>query len=320
MEEFFHGLPVFGNVIIFLLGAALINTGSKILVDSAVSISKKTGIPQMTIGATILGLATSLPEFMISILATIMGSNQIAMGNVIGSCACNIGLVCGISVIILPVTLRKGIMEKNLFMLSAGAILMVFALIGILPRWGGGVLLICAVIYSIRSAGLAREESKASRASQQTESHGLKNDILKSILGMVYLSASSVVLVLSGKEIALWLGVPELIIALTMIAFATSLPELVTALRAAIGGHMELGIGTVVGSNVLNIFWILGTCALIKPLEFEEQTQRLDAPFMLVLMLVLVVSTALWKRLGRVHGIAMLVIYGLYITLMMLGI
>lgn len=315
MEEFFHGLPIWLDFILFALGILLIDRGSKTLVRSSVSISEKTGIPKIVIGATIVSVATTFPEFTVSLVATIMGYKQIAVGNIIGSCACNIGLACGLCLVILPVTVdRKVILEKGSVMILGGAAAAAFTYAGILPRWGGILLLAGFAVYVVRTVKTARGSGGDGVSREGTP--GLASDIGRFAAGMICVGLSSVLLVQTGREIALWLGVPELIIALTMVSLGTSLPELVTAVRSALMGHSELSVGNVIGANVLNIFWAFGTCSVVRPLEFRPQTLRLDCPFMLVLMGALVLSAAS-GRLRRAHGAALFAIYAVYITLML---
>ncbi len=142
MEAFFHGLPVWVNCVLFVAGIVIIDRGSRTLVVSSVSISEKTGIPKIIVGATIMSVATTFPEFTVSLVATIMGYRQMAVGNIIGSCACNIGLVCGLCLLILPVVVDKRvILEKGGIMILGAAAATAFAFYGILPRWGGVLLL-----------------------------------------------------------------------------------------------------------------------------------------------------------------------------------
>ena len=169
-------------------------------------------------------------------------------------------------------------------------------------------------------AGTGRS-ARRDRASQEGHEHqtfhGFTDEIGRFLAGMVCIGLASTLLVETGREMALWMGVPELIVALTMIALGTSLPELVTAVRSALMGHSELGLGNVIGANTLNMLWAFGACALIRPLPSERQTLILDCPFLLILMAAVLVPVALCKRLGRVHGVTFLAIYAVYITLIM---
>lgn len=318
MEAFFHGLPIWLNSVLFVVGIVIIGKGSKILVVSSVSISEKTGIPKIIIGATIVSIATTFPEFTVSLIATIMGYNQIAVGNIIGSCACNIGLVCGLCLLILPAAAdKKVLLEKGGFMILGAIVSTAFAFSGILPRWGGVLLLAGFAAYVIHTIKAARDVQNGSSSAKFGMADGLVGDIIRFSAGMACVGLSSFLLVQTGKEIAEWLGVPELIIALTIVSLGTSLPELVTALRAAFMGHSELSVGNVLGANVLNLFWALGACSVIRPLELARQTLILDCPFLIALTLALVLSGIIWKKLGRAHGAALFVIYAAYITVML---
>ena len=317
MAEFFEGLPVWANFLCFALGAGMIDRGAKLLVRSSISISEKTGIPKIVIGATIMSVATTFPEFTVSLVATILGYNQMAVGNLVGSCACNIGLVCGCCVLILPVAVKKRtLIEKGGVMVLGGLATLCFAFAGGVPRWGGLLLLAGFALYVKRTVSTAKYDQTTVEPTEEGTS-GLSKDILKFLGGMVFVGLASTLLVENGKQIAVWFGVPPLIIALTLVALGTSLPELVTAIRSALMGHSELSVGNVIGSNVLNLFWALGTCAVVRPLAMERQTLVLDSPFMILLMTVLVLWGLLRGRLGRASGAAILAIYAVYIALML---
>ncbi len=318
MTDFFHGLPIWANFLLFALGAFLIDRGASLLVHSSVAISEKTGIPKMLIGATIVSVATTFPEFTVSFMATLMGYEQMAVGNIIGSCACNIGIVLAVCLLILPIVVdRKPVLKKGFVMLAGGLGITAFAFLGGIPRWGGGVLLAGFVIYVWWTVRSARKDRAAREGYEHQTFHGFTDEISRFLAGMICIGMASTLLVQTGREVALWMGVPELIIALTMISLGTSLPELVTAIRSALMGHSELSLGNVIGANILNMLWAFGACALIRPLPFERQTLILDCPFLLILMAAVLVPVALCKRLERVHGVAILAIYAVYITLMM---
>jgi cation:H+ antiporter len=317
MEEFFAGLPIWLDFLLFAVGIVVIDRGAKVLVNSSVAISRKTGIPKMVVGATIMSVATTFPEFTVSVVATIMGYNDIAVGNVVGSCVCNIGLVSGLCLLVLPVTVdRRDALEKSLIMLAGGIVVVVSAYYGTIPRWAGILLLVAFAAYVVRTASTARRRVPAGPETIFTGR--ISGDLLRFAVGMLCVGLASTLLVQTGQQIAIWLGVPPLIIGLTLVALGTSLPELVTALRSAFMGQSELSVGNVIGANILNILWALGACSVIRPLALVRQNLVLDGPFMLLLMLGVVLSVAFSKKLGRAHGAVFVVVYAVYITLMLL--
>jgi len=316
MTAFFAGLGPWMNMLLFAVGALVIDRGAKVLVNSSVSISRKTGIPKIVVGATIMSVATTFPEFTVSVVATIMGINDMAVGNVVGSCVCNIGLVCGLCLLVLPVAIdRRDALEKSLIMLAGGIVVVAFAFTGTIPRWAGILLLVAFAGYVARTASTARRGIVPDKETIFTGR--ISGDLLRFAAGMACVGLASTLLVQTGQQIAIWLGVPSLIIGLTLVALGTSLPELVTALRSALMGQSDLSVGNVIGANILNILWALGACSVIRPLTLVRQNLVLDGPFMLVMMIGMVLSVAFSRKLGRVHGAVFVVIYAVYITLML---
>jgi len=320
MEALFTTLPIWLNFILFIIGGWIIAKAAGYFVDAAVNVSIATRIPKILIGGTIVSIATAAPEFCVSFIATVQGKADVAIGNSIGSCIINIGLIAGICVLIRAVTVeKKRIMEQGIFMLAAGVLAYALSIGGTLSRLDGAILLAGLAAYLYYSARTARTEM---RVASLDESPGgehkinLGKQFLIFTLGALGIILGSALLVGNVTPIARFLGVSDLIIALTLVALGTSLPELVVALTAALKRHGELGIGNVIGADILDILWVLGGCSLYAPLTVTRQTMVLDYPFMLVLMGLLVVFRFTKHRIDRWEGGALLGVLVIYLVLM----
>ena len=321
------------DIILLAIAVALISKGADWFTEAAVKIAEATHVPKVIIGATIVSIATTLPEFSVSAIATIQNHTDMAIGNAIGSCICNIGLILGTCTIAkASVTDRKLLTQQGVFMVGAGILLFALTLGGQLNRWGGIILvagLVAYMYYSVRTAKTSRnraiieklvDEEDARFPSQPT----LRNEILWFLIGAICVVGGSRLLVYTGIKLADILGVPELIISLTVVALGTSLPEYVTALTATIKGYQELSVGNIIGANLLNILWVLGGCSLIHPLPLNPrppflgfpQTQSFDIPVMFLLMILLVAFGYSKGKLKRWQGGILFVIYAAYIVIL----
>ena len=319
METSLEALPIWMNALMFLLGMAVIAKGADWFTDSSVSIAEVTHVPKAMIGATIVSLATTFPEFSVSLTAALSHQPQTAIGNAVGSTICNIGLILATVVLVRPMLIERGaVRAQGGFMIAAGAGIILLTLRGTLSRAGGLVLvagLAAYVWFSVRGA-LSHRRSQRSQEPQAAAPKPLGREIRLFLLGAVCVVLGSVLLVKNAKILAEWLQVPELIIGLTLVAVGTSLPEYVTAVTATLKGHSELGVGNVIGANILNLVWVLGASALVRPLHLAHQTRVLDLPVMLLIMVLLVVMIATGSRLRRWEGAVLLGVYVLYLTAM----
>ncbi len=326
MENLFQGLPIWLNFLFFLIGMAIITTSANYFTDAAVHISLLTRIPKILIGATIVSVCTTFPEFSVSFLATVQGKGVVAIGNNIGSCVINIGLICGTCAMIQPVaTTKKLILGKGAFMLSAGTLVYLLSIGGTLNRMGGAILLMGQLsyfYYAIKTSLSERNEAEAVEFLTGEEEGTQRNSLFKQLmilfLGAIGIIIGSVLLVENATPIAKFFGVPDLIIALTMVALGTSLPEFVVAITAAIKKHGDLSVGNIIGADILNIFWILGICSLYSPLPVPRQTMVLDYPFMMILMILLAAFGYTDSYIRRWEGGILLAVIIVYLTLMMI--
>jgi len=321
MEALFEGMPIWLNFIFFVLGGVLITKAADYFVDAAVTISIATGIPKILIGGTIVSLATTAPEFCVSFLATVQGNSDVAIGNSVGSCIINIALIAGTSVLIRPILAeKKRILEQGAFMLSAGILVYFLSMGGVLTRFGGGILvagMIAYLYYCTRTARVdMNDANNAETLPAENEKINLGKQFLMFAIGAIGITIGSTLLVGNVTPIAKFFGVPDLIIALTLVSLGTSLPEYVVSLTAAIKRHGELGIGNIIGADILNIFMVLGVCSLYSPLTVTRQTMVLDYPFMLLLMSLLILFRFTKNRIDRWEGGMLFSVLIAYLTLM----
>ena len=335
---------VIGLVVMILAGMVAITKGGDLFTESSVEIARITHIPPVVVGATIVSMATSFPEFMVSLTGTLSGSAEFAVGNAIGSCLCNIGLIIGLCAIVRGVLARRrgqqtGIATgrdmlagPGMFMLGSCVLLCLFSLFDAggavmageptefgLSRWQAAILFIGMfwyLGYSIQVARRARYEMAISNDAQE-DAAATRTALIKP--AFVFVVASTIVvlgsrvLVCNGEEIALRMGVPKLVLGMTLFAVGTSLPELTISLIAVLKGHEALGIGNIIGSNVLNICWVLASCALVQPLPIGRQTILLDLPVTLLLTVMLIAFP--WKsgRITSLAGYLVLLVYVLHL-------
>lgn len=305
------------TVLLFILGLILICLGGDRLVDAAVAIAKKLGIPEIVVGATIVSLGTTLPEILVSTTAAFDGSAAIATGNAFGSIICNTALIAGLTQTIRPSKKIEAaaIRWRGIFFFAVLIGMNLYAyLTQKFNRPAGLVLLVLFAIYAylnIKKAGSEGEESEEEE-DEKKESGPIWKHLLILVVCAVLLYFGANLLVDNGILIAEALGVPERVIAVTFIALGTSLPELVTSLVSIIKGYGNVGLGNIVGANILNMLLVIGIPAAISGIPVEQSVIRIDMPLALLVMAVLLIPILIRKKSSRVQGIALLAIYAAY--------
>jgi cation:H+ antiporter len=323
-------LPIWANILLLLVGLAITAKGADKFVDSAVAIAQRTGVSKVIIGATIVSLGTTLPEFSVAVLGGLFDRSQTAMGGAIGSTICNIGLALGACLLIRPIVVHRRLYwRQGIIMVLAGVMVVLLSLDGFLSRWDSLILtagLAGYMYFSVRTVSRARKNAgNGAVDSEQTlkvvaaPTYSLRRTVIWFVLGAAGVGVGATLIVENAVIVAHWLEIPELIIGLTVVALGTSLPEFVTGLTATIKGHGEITLGNIIGADILDILWVLGPGVLsFSLLPVERQTMVLDYPLMLALMVVLLVFTIAGKKLARWHGGVLLGIYGIYLALMFL--
>ena len=289
--------------------------------DAAVWLSEKFRVPKFIIGATIVSLATTLPELIVSVIATVGGKYEMAAGNAIGSIVANIGLILAISITVMPAEAKKsGLLLKSILLIGATAVTFLFSLGGRLSYVPAAILLVIWLVFMTTNLleGKRAEENMPSLHEPVTVKEIIIN-ILKFGLGTAGLVFGSDLLVDEGSAIASVLGVPESIIAVTIVAIGTSLPELVTTVTALCKKQASLSVGNILGANIMDIAFIMPICALISGgLTIKTQTLMLDLPTCAILAATAFLIPALRKKYSRLIGIALLVMYVAYLSLLII--
>ena len=305
------------TVLLFILGLILICLGGDRLVDAAVAIAKKLGIPEIVVGATIVSLGTTLPEILVSTTAAFDGSAAIAAGNAFGSIICNTALIAGLTQTIRPSKKIEAaaIRWRGIFFFAVLIGMNLYAyLTQKFNRLAGIVLILLFAVYAylnIMKAGSEGEESENGEDGKK-EGGPIWKHLLVLVVCAVLLYFGANLLVDNGILIAEALGVPERVIAVTFIALGTSLPELVTSLVSIIKGYGNVGLGNIVGANILNMLLVIGIPSAIAGIPLERSTVLIDMPLALLVMAVLLIPILIRKKSSRVQGIALLVIYAAY--------
>ncbi|MDO4493986.1 MAG: calcium/sodium antiporter [Clostridia bacterium] len=306
------------QLVLLLVGFVLLVKGADWFVDGAASIAKKLGVSQLIIGLTIVAMGTSLPEAAVSITSALGGNAGISIGNAVGSNIMNILLILGITAAIVNVKIQRSTFRYEIpFMVGITVLLMVLGLTGgALGRAAGLVfwaLFIAFFVYLwfIAKHGGPQEEGEA-------KDMPVWQCILAMLLGGVMVVKGSDFVVSGATGIARAFGMSERFIGLTIVAFGTSLPELVTAVTAAKKGNVDIAIGNIVGSNIFNILFVVGTTALICPIPFERKF-AVDTAVAVFAGVLLWAGTAKHKELRRPCGILMLLSYAVYFAYLCLA-
>ena len=305
-------------ILLFVVGLVLIIKGGDWFVDSAVFIANLTGIPKFIIGATIVSVATTLPELTVSVTGVIDGELDLAVGNAVGSVTANIGLIMGISLVCMPAVIKRSqFWIKGTLMSAAALLLWVLCKDGtlhMLPSFALFVLLAVYVWDNIRDA----KNDVGSDEREVVDKKDLPKQIVMFIIGIAAIVVGSKLLIEYGSEIALLLGVPSAIIGVTMVAIGTSLPELITTLTAIRKKESSMSIGNVVGANIIDLAMILPICSVVSDgkLTIAEQSYALDMPICFAMTLIAVLPPLIKGKLYRWQGILMLALYTVYVVIL----
>jgi len=305
------------TVLLFSLGVAIIIYAGDVFVTASVAIAKHARIPRAVIGGTLVSLATTAPELTVSATASFQGNPGLAVGNAVGSVICNIGLIVGLLCVLHPLDVReRDFRFPALYMLGSGVLLTGLTVSLRLGRPRGALLMAVGLAYlaidTIRHRRMA-EDAGAADEGKDGPGWSMRKSVLSFLAAAGAVVLGSRLLSDNGVELATLLGVPPMVIGLTLVAVGTSLPELVTAVAAARKGVPELSLGNVVGANILNITLITGVSGVIHPLTMTRKTQLYNFPAMLVVILLLLVQARTGGKLTRREGWVFLLFYGFYV-------
>ena len=307
-------------VIAILVGLAILVWSADVFIDGATALAKKFSVPSFLIGVLILGIGTSAPEMVVSVLAALEGSPELALGNAYGSNIINIALVLGATVLISPIIIRKGIVKRDLPLLLLITVIAAWQLRdGMLSQVDGLILLLLLIavlglqiVLSIREGYHEHEEDIDNADSDATEP-SVARGLGSLLLGMLMLVLSSRAIVWGAVELATLWGLSELIIGLTIVAVGTSLPELVSSLSAARKGEHDMALGNIIGSNVFNTLAVVGLATVIAPIAADPVILSRDVMAMgllTVLLVALCVFAFTTKRqFGRTSGATLVLFF-----------
>lgn len=305
------------QILLLILGFGLLVKGADWFVDGAAGVAEKFGIPQLVIGLTIVAMGTSAPEAAVSITAALKGNAGITIGNIVGSNILNVLIILGLSAVIVPIAVAKSTVKVEMPYM----ILITFLLLGLgisgneIRLWEGVVLWVAFLVYLGYLFWMVKKD-KNQQEEEKKKEESIWKLLIMVIIGIVCIMLGSDFAVDAATVIAKEVGMSERLIGLTIVALGTSLPELVTSVSAAMKGKADIAIGNIVGSNIFNILFVVGTTALITPVVFESK-------FIIDTIICAAAGILLWlcvfrdRKLSRAGGAIMLVGYAAYFVYIM---
>tara|TARA_B100001146_G_scaffold84425_1_gene75041 strand:- start:81 stop:1022 length:942 start_codon:yes stop_codon:yes gene_type:complete len=301
---------------LIFVGLFFLYYGGELLVTGSLRLAQSFKISPFIIGATVIGFGTSTPELAVSLMASLQDSGDLALGNVIGSNITNIGLVLGLTALIVPLTIEKQrFIDESPPLIITSLIIVVFAWNNYLGRTEGFIMICLLVIYLWR-AFQTKEKTDLNLSEDHlfSEYGGSSFQTLLVILGIIMLILGANWMVEGATGIARKLGVSEWFIGVSIVALGTSLPELISSLIAAKKGHGEMAIGNVFGSNIFNILMVIGTTSLVQPLSIGEEIYT-DLIYTTALTCLLLLLIGMGNVISKRDGIILIVCYGAYVGL-----
>lgn len=329
MQNIINGLPIAAVILLLAVGFAFLVKGADFFVEGSSSIAKKLKVPPIIIGLTIVAMGTSLPETAVSVTASLVQNNELAVSNVVGSNIFNLMFVIGVCSILTPIMVQKATVVRDIpLSLGCALFLLVLGISGLGDKAGMTLGHADGVIFLIVFAGyiftMVRSAMKARAAGQKVEIEGVEEcdnmkelsygkSILFLIVGAAAIAFGGDLTVDTASRIAIELGMSQTLVGLTIVSIGTSLPELVTSVVAARKNEVDMALGNVIGSNIFNILLILGVAAAISPVTFIMEN-------IIDIIILIIMSTVVWifawtsKKINRKEGIIMLLVYVVYMV------
>src|SRR5690554_2629290 len=322
-------MPIWLAFIVLIIGFIILIKGADIFVSGASNIAHFLGVSTLVIGLTVVAFGTSLPETAVSISAQIFGLDDVSLGNVIGSNIFNLLPILGISALIYPLIVKKDIIKRDLSV-SIGATLLLILMFFFfsyhnkkaITRYEGIILISFLIIYliyivrkSLRETEALQEYNRLNNipAEENVTTLSKKKAIIYTIIGLISVTGGGILVTEGAKEVALFFGMSEWLVGLTIVSLGTSLPELITSLTAAYKKEVDIAVGNVVGSNFFNLLFILGGAALIKPLTFNSAA-LFDLIFLAAASLIVLLLVLRKKTIGKLEGSIMILMSLGYFT------
>ena len=312
-------------LVVLIVSIAVLGKSADWLVDLAVGLSLRLGLPRVIVGATIVSLGTTAPEAAVSVLAAINGSPGLAMGNAVGSIICDTGLILGLACLLKPLPFTRSVVNRQGWVQFGCGVLLVALSIpwddplsmfregGTLSRSAGFVLVALLLIYMVWSVRLARGETATADEEMESDERPVILVLVALLAAVALVVVSSMFLIGSATLLAERFGVPESVIAATMVAFGTSLPELCIAMAAVRKNQGELAVGNIVGADILNVLFVAGLSAAVTPAGLRAEYHFFQMQFPAMLFILLVFRCGIWQasddRLKRPFGVVLLSTY-----------
>lgn len=315
-------------IVLFIVGIVLIVKGGDYFVDASSWIAEVSGVPKLIVGATVVSLATTLPEMLVSVMAAVQARNaesasmvEMSIGNAVGSVTANIGLIMAISLLCMPsVIKRKDYLLKSILMLLATGILVVGGFLGKITLPVSLLLIVIFLIFAVENVKSALTAMKGEgEQAEKKKDKPTKNEVLinliKFVVGAVGIVVGARLLVDNGSLLAAYAGVSERVIGVTLVAVGTSLPELVTTITAVVKKQSSLSLGNILGANIMDLTLILPLSALVsgQALPVSAAAARVDLPACLLVGIIAVVPALIASKFKRYQGVALLAVYVCYI-------
>ncbi|SDB35475.1 calcium/sodium antiporter [Eubacterium oxidoreducens] len=311
--------------ILLVVGFVLLVKGADYFVEGSSDVARRLRIPSIIIGMTIVAMGTSLPELAVSISAAIAGSNEMAYSNVVGSNLFNLLVVCGAAALFTPLTIHTKTLKREFpFSIVITVLLLIFGYFGMsVGHLDGLIYVVIFIIFIIMMVKSAMNERKAAEVikietDKQQEMKEKKplpiwKVLIYIVAGAIAVAIGGQLVVDSAEGIAQFFGLSDTLIGLTIVAFGTSLPELVTGIAAARKGEVDMALGNVIGSNIFNILFVLGLAASISGVEVV-QNNLIDCVILIILSVLVWIFCITRKKISRLEGLIMVVIYGVYVV------
>lgn len=313
-------MPFALQFVIFAVGLVLIIKGGDFFVDAASWFAEVSGIPKFIVGATVVSIATTLPELLVSVIAATGGKVDMAVGNAVGSVTVNTGLILAISLFFtVTVAKRSDYIIKALLLLGASAILLVSGQGGSFAVWGSVVLMVIFALFVWENVSSAMKNREDEEKEKPTRKLVIIN-LVKFVLGTAGIVLGSDFLVDSSSAIAAHFGISEALISVTIVAIGTSLPELVTTVTSVVKKQTNLGLGNILGANIIDLTLIMPLCSLVsgKALPISQQALSLDLPFCLLTIAVAIIPLLIRQKTGKIQGLVTVGVYATYLTLLLI--
>ena len=308
------------TILLFALGILFVVKGGDFFVDAASWIAEVSGIPKLIIGATIVSVATTLPEMLVSIMAASQGKVDMSIGNAVGSVTANIGLIMALSLIFIPsVIRRRDYLLKAILMLLAAVIIVACGLFGSVSIPFCIILLVIFAVFLWENISTAKKDVELEATMEKdaflTERKTVIINIIKFVVGAVGIVWGANLLVDNGSELARFFGISERIIGVTLVAVGTSLPELITTVTAIVKKQADLSVGNILGANIMDLTLIMPLSALIsgQALPVAPISAMLDLPMCLLVGLIAIVPAMIRSRFSRWQGFLLLAVYIAYV-------